>query len=110
MEKPAIKLSGRMKENKIEKEKELEKKLEKNTLVVINERHGYFKAIFEENVAREDLKEIIERELKAIGAKYPLTYAYDLPVFLEDEDQITYRIDTEDEEDSHQITISKLDV
>ena len=99
----AISLTGRM--VAIEKEKAMEK----NTLVVINERWGYNEKTFEANVAREDLFEIIERELKAIGAKYPLTYAHDLPVFLEDEDQISYRIDTEDENDSHQITISKLE-
>ena len=106
MKKPAIKLTGRMTAIQIEQEKALKE----NTLVVINERFGYNEVIFEANVAREELQEIIERELKAIGAKYPLTYSHDLPVFLEDEDQISYRIDTEEEDDSHQITISKLEV
>lgn len=98
----AISLTGKM--VSIEKEKELEKKY----AVVITERWGYNETVFEANVSADELKDTIERELKAIGAKYPLTYAYDLPVFIEGEAQIEYRIDTENEDDSHLIVIADL--
>ena len=86
----------------------VEEDLSANYAVVINERFGYFETVFEANVSREALSETIERELKAFGALYPLTYAHDLPVFLDDEDQVTFRIDTENENNSHVITVAKL--
>lgn len=87
---------------------ELEKKLDKKFAVVITERWGYNETVFDATVSADELSETIERELNAIGAKYPLTYANDLPVFIQDEAQIEYRIDTEDEDDSHLIVIADL--